>query len=227
MQGHSYWQDPYPDKPFHRRTRSKFLLLLFPPPASSVLVFFFIGCPFWSVPFMYNLIPPSLWGFLHTPSLHLCSMWDLRFLQQFCWRFSSVMLRCVVGTVVCKISKDHSSFLFMVRQSGSTHHPRRHASYAACSSVFSFLVLISYVGCYKGHQSDLWLAPPYLPMSTIAHHTVFSNQCLHMIFKGACLLCLVGTETFVNGCCNAHHHRIDMPHCAWKEYKSYSHVGQK
>ena len=27
LQGHSYWQNPYPDKLFHRRTRSKFLLL--------------------------------------------------------------------------------------------------------------------------------------------------------------------------------------------------------
>jgi len=49
------------------------------------------------------------------------------------------MLHSVVGTVVSKISKDHSSFLFMVGQSGASHpvtqyYPRRHDSYAARSS---------------------------------------------------------------------------------------------
>jgi cytochrome c oxidase subunit IV len=77
-----------------------------------------------------------------------------------------MMLQRVVGAVVSHISKDDSSCLFMVRQSGAAHPLTKYhtsedmlqvqhvhlPSYMASLFIFS---MISYVVCYKGHQCYL------------------------------------------------------------------------
>jgi hypothetical protein len=183
---------------------------------------------------MYSLIPPSL----RLPPHSFCSsfMQHVR-LKVFTAFLLKIQFCDVVGTVVSKILKHHRSFLPLHDQAVRSYSPNDTVlSQKTCFLCSTFILSILYNEYFHlCFRYLMWDATEIINQTSDWHQHAHQwhatlcfliSACIQFLREHVCFV--VGAETFVNGCCNAAHHRTDRPHFAWKkECKSYSHVGRK